>query len=339
MSPLAEYLASPWTDVDGRQSSHGDSVLALDGIRGLAVLVVLASHTSVFGMTGQGSLGVFLFFTLSGFVLTLPFADRPERIFQPREIWHYFANRFLRIVPAFVVAVLFISWQIAEPWKWVWLNLSFFSGWNHFWSVAEEVRFYFLFPFVIAGLALLPSRPYRIAALFVLLLLAWQFQGFHRVDLMIKDMSVPLYFFFFVAGMLACLTYRALARIDLGHSVDVLAPLAALGVMYFNGWEHPGLWCLMFFLLLFGASNSQKAFTSRLFRSWIMRHLGLLSYSLYLFQVPVMLLMLPLELEGIGLFAATFAATYLVAVVSYLAVEKPFLMLKPKRIKTEIIMA
>jgi hypothetical protein len=38
------YLASPWTDVNGRQSSHGDSVSVLDGVRGLAVLIVLASH-------------------------------------------------------------------------------------------------------------------------------------------------------------------------------------------------------------------------------------------------------------------------------------------------------
>lgn len=106
------YLASPWADVDGRRSSRGDSVAVLDGIRGLAVLIVLASHTGAFGMTGQGSVGVFLFFALSGFVLMLPFAERPARIFQLREVWYYVANRALRIVPLYVAAVLFLRWYM-----------------------------------------------------------------------------------------------------------------------------------------------------------------------------------------------------------------------------------
>jgi peptidoglycan/LPS O-acetylase OafA/YrhL len=38
----------------------------------------------------------------------------------------------------------------------------------------------------------------------------------------------------------------------------------------------------------------------------------------------------PLQFEGIELFAATLAATYIVAVTSYLLIEKPFLMLKPR---------
>jgi hypothetical protein len=80
------YLTSPFTNVDSRQSSHGDSVAALDGIRGLPVLIVLTSHTAAFGRSGNGGIGVFLFFALSGFVLMLPFADRPQRIFQPREV-------------------------------------------------------------------------------------------------------------------------------------------------------------------------------------------------------------------------------------------------------------
>jgi peptidoglycan/LPS O-acetylase OafA/YrhL len=327
-----EYLASPWTDVNGRQSTHGDSVSALHGIRGLAVLILLASHTGAFGMRGQGGIGVFLFFALSGFVLVLPFADRPNGIFQPREIWHYFANRALRIVPAFVVAVLVIAWQQQESWKWVWLNISFYGGWNHLWSVAEEVRFYILFPFVVAILARLSSGFYRIVALAALILLAWRFQRIDMIDMM-DGRLVPFYFYFFLTGMLACLIYRALNQRSLAHSVDVLAPLVILVVVTFNVWEYPELWCFVFLLLLVGTANSESAFTSRLLQSWIMRHLGLLSYSLYLFHVPVMTWLRPWQFEGNQLFAITLAATYLVAVAVYLIVEKPFLMLKPRRTK------
>jgi peptidoglycan/LPS O-acetylase OafA/YrhL len=66
-----------------------------------------------------------------------------------------------------------------------------------------------------------------------------------------------------------------------------------------------------------------------------MRHFGLLSYSLYLFHVPVMRLLHPLGLSGSPLFAAMLTCTYGAAVVSYLLIEKPFLLMKPKRVSTD----
>jgi peptidoglycan/LPS O-acetylase OafA/YrhL len=317
------YFLSPWTDVNRKQSVHGDSVKTLDGLRGLAVLIVLASHAQAFGMAGQGVLGVFLFFTLSGFVLTMPFVDRPERIFRPRELWFYFANRALRIIPAFVIAVLVVKWQQQESWFWVWRNVSFSTGWNHFWSVAEEVRFYFLFPFVLGLLALLSSRLWRIAALICLILLAWALQHADMIDMM-DGRFVLFYFYFFLAGMLACLIYRSFARGV--FAIVALAIVAAIFFLPFNGWEYSELWCLLFFVLLVCAAGTD-IWPLRL---WIARHVGLLSYSLYLFHVPVMTWLQPLQLETLELFNATLVITYVVALASYLLIEKPFLMLKPR---------
>jgi peptidoglycan/LPS O-acetylase OafA/YrhL len=326
------YLASPWTDIDKRRSSHGDSVSVLDGIRGLAVWIVLASHSGVLGLAGQGSVGVFMFFALSGFVLTLPFADQPARIFGI-ETWRYFTNRALRIVPAFVVAVLLLKWQLGKSFEWALLNLSFHSGWNHLWSVASEVRFYLLFPVVIAGLALCPSRAFRICALAGLIFLAWIFQSSHKIALLMPDGPfVTFYFYIFLTGMLACLIYRALDGRSLGYSIDVVAIIGVAALLCVNGWEHTEAWCCFFLFLLVSAAANEKAVASRLLRSRVMRHFGLLSYAIYLFQVPVRLWLLPLNLEGVELFATTFAGTYIVAIASYLLVEKPFLMLKPRRI-------
>jgi peptidoglycan/LPS O-acetylase OafA/YrhL len=330
------YLAAPWIDIKKRQSSHGDSVPALHGIRGLAVLIVLASHTNAFGMTGQGSVGVFLFFTLSGFVLALPFAERPETIFQARELWRYFANRFLRIVPAFTVAVLVIALQTGKGLDWALLNLSFYGGWNHLWSVAEEARFYFLFPFALGLLALMPSRTFRIAALALLIPIAWKFRGIHLIDMMMADGEFrEFYFYFFLTGMLSCMIYRSFEPSTLGdgYAVDAIGFVTVVALGSLNGWQHPELWCAIFLFLLVGLSISERALTARLLRSWIMQHIGMLSYSLYLFHVPVMLWLVPLQLQGISLFAMTFIATYAVAVASYLVVEKPFLMLKPGRLQ------
>jgi peptidoglycan/LPS O-acetylase OafA/YrhL len=194
--------------------------------------------------------------------------------------------------------------------------------------VAEEVRFYVLFPFVVAALALLRSRIARIAALFLVLLLAWKFRGLLRIDMMLNGVTLGFYFDFFVNGMLACLVYRAVQGRQFGYATDALLPLTILAVVV--GLDPEKACMPLFFLLLIGIASDAKTLTARLLRSRIMRHIGLISYGLYLFHVPV-LLWTPLPFEGAALFAAVFAATYVIAIASYLLIERPFLMLKPSR--------
>lgn len=351
---LLPYLLSPYTDPDRKKSAQGDSMFALDGVRGLAVMIVIASHTGAFKMRGQGSLGVLLFFVLSGFVLTLPFVDYPKRILHLTSLWRFFLNRALRILPILVVAVLYIRWLISESWVWVFDNLSFRVGWNHLWSVAEEVRFYLLFPLVVTALALLPFRFLRIVALAVLVWLAWKFQRLYMIDMMTAGFA-EFFFWFFLAGMLSCLLYKSFAgSVASNRIARALSGSAALAILLFifassdemlaevwrpifqnlpadfslNGWNRPELWCGLFVVLLVSVTVIQDSLASRWMQSWLMRHLGLLSYSLYLFHVPVAIVLEPYKLQHAGLFVATFAVTYVIAIVSYIAVEKPFLMLK-----------
>ena len=353
---LFNYLASAFTDPDRKRSAGGDSLFTLDGVRGLAVLIVIASHTNVFGMAGLGSLGVLLFFMLSGFVLTLPFVDRPEHIFSWRTLWHFYANRALRVVPVYLVAVIYIAWLLGEGWSWVFANISFVSGWTHLWSVAEEVRFYLLFPPVVAVLALLPNVRVRILALLAMIWLAWRLQYHHKIDMM-TGVSVRFFFWFFLAGMLACFLYRIFLT-PVANSPTVQRALGAAAIFVvvciftssngavsvlwswlapelvarysgFNGWHQPALWCVLLGVLLLSVSTSRDTLVARWMRSWFMRQIGLLSYSLYLFHVPVMIVLRTYKLETGWLFAATFAIGYLIAMMTYLTIEKPFLMLKP----------
>ncbi|MEE8508864.1 MAG: acyltransferase family protein, partial [Myxococcota bacterium] len=86
-------------DIVNKQPTAGPNLDALDGIRGLAVLLVLASHTGAFQLQGHGGVGVWLFFGLSAFLLTMPFAARPERAASWPDLRHYFARRLRRILP------------------------------------------------------------------------------------------------------------------------------------------------------------------------------------------------------------------------------------------------
>jgi peptidoglycan/LPS O-acetylase OafA/YrhL len=83
-------------DPEGRSARW----LALDGLRSLAVLVVVAFHAN--GLLGHGSLGVDVFFVLSGFLITSLLVaewDRRGRV----DLRRFYVKRFLRLAPALVV--------------------------------------------------------------------------------------------------------------------------------------------------------------------------------------------------------------------------------------------
>jgi peptidoglycan/LPS O-acetylase OafA/YrhL len=124
----------------------------LDGIRGLAILFVLASHISNFrGMlfTGSGEFGVWLFFVLSSFLLSLYFFQQPARIVRPIEWTNYAFRRFLRVYPLYIVAVIlgcfYWQWGVGGAIDTILLRTP------TYWAVFVEFRFYFLLPLIVVG--------------------------------------------------------------------------------------------------------------------------------------------------------------------------------------------
>ena len=159
-----------------------DRIPALDGLRGVAILLVLMAHLRhVVGSTPvdhavdtvllSGYSGVDLFFVLSGFLITgvLLDAKGDEHYFR-----NFYARRALRILPLYYGTVAFLLWiyPILHPsgigphialerrqW-WYWLHLTNIGAlvpdpWRlpyntgHFWSLALEEQFYFLWPIVV----------------------------------------------------------------------------------------------------------------------------------------------------------------------------------------------
>lgn len=169
---------------------------ALDGLRGLAILLVLLYHfiaqttaTNKFEQVvnwvlGFGFLGVDLFFLLSGFLITGILYDARA---DPRYFRNFYMRRVLRIFPLYygVLAIVFFvvpqvpamnNSEIAElreyQW-WAWLYavnifLAIRGEWalsyiQHFWSLAVEEHFYFVWPFIVWALATRPQSLMRVA--------------------------------------------------------------------------------------------------------------------------------------------------------------------------------
>lgn len=148
---------------------------ALDGLRGLAVLAVLAFHAD-FRFAQGGFLGVEIFFVISGFLITsimLSEIDASGRL-DLRKFWARRANRLLPAVATTLVLVLGVAvlfyreevaslrWDAASAavystnWYYIFAHKSYFetmgrpSAFRHLWSLAIEEQFYFLWPLVVA---------------------------------------------------------------------------------------------------------------------------------------------------------------------------------------------
>jgi peptidoglycan/LPS O-acetylase OafA/YrhL len=159
-------------------------VPSLDGLRGLAVVAVVAFHA---GHLQGGYLGVDLFFTVSGFLITrLILDDLARDRFRFGEFWLRRARRLLPALWALLAVVILVSpwlvapssginlrrsvvataiyianwWQLHGPGSY-WQALGTASPLNHTWSLAIEEQFYVVWPIVAVVVWRLARRPAR----------------------------------------------------------------------------------------------------------------------------------------------------------------------------------
>lgn len=151
-------------------AAHVRRVAALDGLRGLAVAAVLAFHAG-FGWASGGFLGVSVFFTLSGFLITNLLQQETARS-GAIDLRRFYRRRAARLVPAGLMGVVLavaVGHAAAVPsaslhrdvlaalaqvanWRWLLDEQSYAdlfatpSPVLHYWSLSIEVQYYLVFP-------------------------------------------------------------------------------------------------------------------------------------------------------------------------------------------------
>ncbi|HEV3267541.1 MAG TPA: acyltransferase [Acidimicrobiales bacterium] len=315
--------------VEGRGSFRPD----IQGLRAVAVVLVVLVHAAVPGLEG-GYVGVDIFFVISGFVITGLLLRQPSRSIR-QNLAYFYARRIRRIVPAatltlvvtvvaayLLLGVNFES-QLLGDVRWASMFAANFrlinTGSNyfipgvapslvtHYWSLAVEEQFYLFYPLVVFSLTWITPRRYRELALAVFLIAAIVVSGwwsFHLTPLnAVQAYYSPFTRFWELAlgGLVAVIPAAWARRSPRWNSALAVVAVIVLGTAVWRlnaNSAFPGVlawWpCAASAVLLWTGQASVKGAPA----SWLswrpLRYVGDISYSLYLWHYPW--LMLPLQL-------------------------------------------
>lgn len=348
---------------------------ALDGLRALAAISVLCFHvanTTVpqgrgvglpdalrLAVISLGPDGVTCFFVLSAFLLTQPFLRWVVASESRPRLSSYVQGRVLRIFPAWwvvlaVMAVWYAPSILSRPRdliSFVVLGQNYLRLGHHVvphgWTLVVEISFYLLMP-LAAGVAFVVVRPFGsraravvvAVALLVLTVVSWGVE-LHRLKLVPTHggwrLALPMYLDRFTIGTLA-----ALIAVVAGHRLrwaawPLLALAAVLLVLSFTEFpvQRYQVAALAFGLVVLGLTVSSASLPHRaLAHPWLVG-LGVISYGIYLWHLPVKYLAqragwldVGHGIETLPAILLVFAATLLCATASYHLVERPALSLR-----------
>jgi peptidoglycan/LPS O-acetylase OafA/YrhL len=325
---------------------------ALDGIRAMAVLMVIGFHAFAPGASG-GYLGVDVFFVLSGYLITTLLVEEVERTGSV-QLRRFYLRRFMRLTPALLL--MLIAYLLLAPLAWpkmafhtdvrdVLISTFYLSDYasaywsapfylRHTWSLAVEQHFYLLWPLLVLPLAHKLSRRHfaiTLAGLYAVFT-AWRIfcdlhgelayqHSYYRFDTRLSGL---------IAGSLLALLLTGKRQPVWRHAE--LAAMSGLAVITICSWRFHvlstgamtyGIAAIEFatLALIYVAMSSEGSRVRRALAHPVPAYLGKMSYGIYLWHYPIFVYMWGrYPWYEILLIGGT--ATLGLAIVSYHSVEK-----------------
>lgn len=309
----------------------------LDGLRGVAILMVLAFHLL---LLPGGSLGVDVFFVLSGFLITSLLAEEWERR-GALSLRHFYLRRGLRLLPALFTLLLICgvyslflpSMEATAVRKEMVVAAGYVANWpslhqtgmsllGHTWSLSLEEQFYLLWPVLLLGMLRwrLSRRQvlWLVAAGIVLsaLLRVGLYRGLlattpNRTQTLLRlymglDTRADALLMGALAGLLAA--WNLLPKSQRFVSLMGLLSVGSCGVLGYLAWyrclDHSqyyhGLFtvvALMVAVIIVRLLSAPSRAGALLLESAPLVGLGRISYGMYLYHIPVIHWLRP---AGIG---------------------------------------
>ncbi len=285
-------------DLSLKNTDHAHYMPTLDGVRGAACLIVVASHLDYTLKLGWmkdpsavGSSGVLIFFALSGFLMSMLYFGRPCNYDSAMK---YFVSRFSRITPAYYIAITAV-WLIylmipdfefqMEP---VMLarSYAFMGSAGVFWSIPPEIQFYcFFFLIWLSYERYKEGNPWWLSGVAVLSVVFIATKSYW------PGISLPSKYHIFFFGFLTAVLIRR-PGVRKYASWPVTQIILVLGaVVYFNVFiVYENIYEDLLYpaiIALAVMSMSATTYFSWFFQTSFMRMIGNASFSIYLIHHPI----------------------------------------------------
>jgi peptidoglycan/LPS O-acetylase OafA/YrhL len=350
-----------------KSDSDSRRYAGIEGLRGICIASVLVYHYWPRQLPA-GFLGVSVFFTISGFVITsglIRISDTPNSNFR---ISDFFARRVRRLLPAATVvltATLLYSFVFGWAsrtmandglagflqfynWRVIAIGTVYGEGmpsiFGHFWSLSIEAQFYFLVPIIF--LISHRKKSIQISFFVIILIIAIIFSATSSSLTFIYSSSVTRVgeictgcLLAFFIPTLKKLASRNSIQFTLSTSsvlsLIILLLLTLRTSMQTPAYAHGGLLLVSLLSVLLIAGAVCSDFATRLFAVRPLVWLGEISYSLYLVHFPIRIILI---WSGIWPSMQTWVSVALSIAISVLIniyIEKPF---REKRYSKNVVL-
>ncbi|MCW5519186.1 acyltransferase [Aureitalea sp. L0-47] len=332
-----------------------DHFKALDGLRGIAVLFVLLSHSSnanlffheYINLQKIGKVGVYLFFVLSAYLLDRQIALVFRNKQSSQLYWkNYFLRRFLRIYPMFVLALALYGLlnytgvnTVIDEWMDIPLHMLLVKGESIFWSIPVEFKYYFISPIIIWFCHKFLKWNKLLLLLFFVIIIGATLGLELRYNY--PDTSTTRFFPIFIVGTMLSI-YELLFGDKLNRKIEpyvmnILGILAFAGILitipyfftqlfgfelYFHSAKLFVPYATAWGLILLAAKYG-KGIVKTILEFKFLRYIGAISFSMYLFHMPILNIVVDSGAPKGTKIYLFFLITIIFSSCSYLLVERP----------------
>jgi len=323
----------------------------IDGLRAIAILMVFAAHA--FGIP-LFWMGVDLFFVLSGYLITGILLRLKDSRATGGSYWSsFYSRRARRILPAYVLFLVVVSFVFRVHWGNIWYWYVFFApniplalgkvtvaAMGPLWSLGVEEQFYFVWPWLVSACSRLMLRRVAVGIIVVSPLLRAVATPLFNTHFPIHSLTLFRADTLAMGAFIAVASgsdpqwigrHRPLARNSFAVALPLLVAFsvfpsfrAGANSVLFNAIAYSlsvaGLGSILVYVL-----GSQEDLLHTFLTTRPLRYLGLISYTFYLYHEGVLLQVGLYVHSRIAIALAAFFVTILISVFSWHCFEAPIL--------------
>lgn len=297
---------------------------SLDGIRAIAVMSVVALHAGVPG-SAYGSLGVDVFFVLSGYLITGILIDKPIALTD------FYSRRIRRLTPPLAILLIIAAafgTPLVELFHAASYSNDYVMGWQdrnillgHTWSLSVEEHFYLMWPLAILLLKRSPKNVwFPILVAVYLLSTIWRDASFDVFGYKLTYFRFDTRLSGLMLGGLLAVFVRS--QINKAWLVAIFAVAIAINFSVELNHFTIGTTIAEVLTSIVILQTRNNGIVSKVLSASPLAWTGRMSYGIYLFHFPISIVMFVNGYGWAAILIATVVVSFALAALSFYTVER-----------------